>query len=131
MPRRHRGMTYLQESMQDVDQLGDLLPSVLRGARVGNAAPDVILQDYQSNFLACSDNCGQLRQYIRAIRVFLDHSLDAPNLPLDFLEPGLKVGRVLPVGAMLMRLALRGSFYRHWVETPKAPAISKRPTHRK
>lgn len=86
----------LGETVEDIDQLPKLLRPLglpLLDA-LGNAGFDVEFQDGEADAVEGRLGGGELLEDVDAEPGFLHHPPDAPNLPLDPIEPGHQ--RLLP-----------------------------------
>src|SRR4029453_1589935 len=88
------------ETSNGGQQVLALLPrdlGVARRERVGDAVPDVVLEQLDRDALQSGRDGGDLREDVDAGALVLDHPLDAANLPLDpvqALDQCLLVGDV-------------------------------------
>jgi hypothetical protein len=86
-------------SSQNSHQFGNLFAlfgDVTARHCVGNAVPDMILQNSLFDATQCGANGGYLRNDVDAIAVLFDHPRDAADLTLDFIETlEARVGRFL------------------------------------
>lgn len=71
--------------------LGDLFLRVVAAGvnRIGHAVLQVVVKQPQRNGLECLRDCRHLGENVDAIRVLIDHPLQAPYLALDAPQPRL------------------------------------------
>src|SRR5215218_5129504 len=84
----HAASLYPQEPLDGGDQLPYLLvgfqPILLDG--LADAVLDVVLQEDGADLFGGRDDAADLGEYVYAVRLFLDHPLQTPYLPLDAPE---------------------------------------------